>query len=322
MRRGGILKFDKGGKDEANEYLDNNRTHYNKKIGESSFLPPFNLPYNIAKHNIGKINIVNGLPEDITDPTVIAAYENNSRTIYDTSNDSYVIRHEIGHALFNELEKNVESLINKYDGDIYLDGVSKDEYYDSPREIIARVWTHLTDVDYKGNMSTRDTLRFIQDERDRLTTDYRADIRRVDGNRTRSTHNSNGIKVHDSVSRGDIDFDNSKVYRIYNDRNHIIDRYKDGFILDLYQLIYEMNDNVQYARFGTKLEHPIYNFDLPPTDIRDTWTISKDWHAPLLVQYENSNPDANGDVNGFKKAKDVYEYILTLPGSNPAISAG
>lgn len=139
MRRGGVLKFDKGGKAEANEYLDNNRTHYNKKIGESSFLPPFNLPYNIAKYNIDRINIVNGLPKEKQGSNVIATYENNSRTIYDTSNDNHVIRHEIGHALFNELEKNVESLIKKYDGHIYLDGISKDEYYDSPREIIARV---------------------------------------------------------------------------------------------------------------------------------------------------------------------------------------
>lgn len=42
----------------------------------------------------------------------------------------------------------------------------------------------------------------------------------------------------------------------------------------------------------------------------------------MLVKYENKNPDASSDVLGFKNAKEVYNHILTLPGSNPAIAAG
>lgn len=42
----------------------------------------------------------------------------------------------------------------------------------------------------------------------------------------------------------------------------------------------------------------------------------------MLPSYVNSKPDAESSVLGFENAKEVYEYILSLPGSNPAIAAG
>ena len=42
----------------------------------------------------------------------------------------------------------------------------------------------------------------------------------------------------------------------------------------------------------------------------------------MSPSYVNSKPDAEGSVLGFNNAKEVYEYILSLPGSNPAIAAG
>jgi hypothetical protein len=53
-----------------------------------------------------------------------------------------------------------------------------------------------------------------------------------------------------------------------------------------------------------------------------SWTLSDEWHAPLLPSYVNSKPYASDSVSGFNNAKEVYEYILSLPGSNPAIAAG
>ena len=52
------------------------------------------------------------------------------------------------------------------------------------------------------------------------------------------------------------------------------------------------------------------------------WTMVDNWHPPMLPSYVNSKPDAESSVLGFENAKEVYEYILSLPGSNPAIAAG
>ena len=54
----------------------------------------------------------------------------------------------------------------------------------------------------------------------------------------------------------------------------------------------------------------------------DNWTMADNWHPPMLQSYANSKPDAESSVLGFENAKEVYEYILSLPGSNPAIAAG
>lgn len=52
------------------------------------------------------------------------------------------------------------------------------------------------------------------------------------------------------------------------------------------------------------------------------WTMTNNWRPPMIPSYVNSKPYAESSVLGFKNAKDVYEYILSLPGSNPAIAAG
>ena len=42
----------------------------------------------------------------------------------------------------------------------------------------------------------------------------------------------------------------------------------------------------------------------------------------MKPSYVNSKPDVESSVLGFDNAKEVYEYILSLPESNPAIAAG
>ena len=58
MQNGGILKFEKGGK----EYLENNREHYNKQVGLNSFLPVGNIPYNLVKRKLNNIRILQTAP--------------------------------------------------------------------------------------------------------------------------------------------------------------------------------------------------------------------------------------------------------------------
>lgn len=48
MCKGGILKFEKGGK----EYLDNNREHYNQQVGYNVIFPVGNIPYNLVTKKI------------------------------------------------------------------------------------------------------------------------------------------------------------------------------------------------------------------------------------------------------------------------------
>ena len=56
--------------------------------------------------------------------------------------------------------------------------------------------------------------------------------------------------------------------------------------------------------------------------LSNNWTMADNWHPPMSPSYANSKPNAKSSVLGFKNAKEVYEYILSLPGSNPAIAAG
>lgn len=58
FKNGGILKFEKGGK----EYLENNREHYNKQVGLNSFLPVGNIPYNLVKSKLNNIRILQTAP--------------------------------------------------------------------------------------------------------------------------------------------------------------------------------------------------------------------------------------------------------------------
>jgi hypothetical protein len=61
MRNGGILKFEKGGK----EYLDNNREHYNDQVGLNSFLPVGNIPYNLIRRELDNVNVVDYAPKQL-----------------------------------------------------------------------------------------------------------------------------------------------------------------------------------------------------------------------------------------------------------------
>lgn len=63
MRKGGILKLEKGGK----EYLENNREHYNKQVGLNSFLPVGNIPYNLVTRKLDNVSIVDYAPRKIED---------------------------------------------------------------------------------------------------------------------------------------------------------------------------------------------------------------------------------------------------------------
>lgn len=338
LRKGGILKFDGGG-----EYLEQEREHYNQQVNFNSSLPVFNIPYNLTKHKLDNVRVKNDAPWLLRDnwDEYNGVYNTITNTIH--INDNYpnpviVENHEKGHIIGQPLVKNVENLIKKWDGDIFEDGVTKDSYYDSPKEILARMYAYLMDSGYGGNRTIRDTLQFIRNERDRFTTEINADLTYVDGTRVRSTRKDERVIVHDKNIPGTSDVSSAKIYRKYNDPYDIFNRYNDRFINDLFQLFYSMKRDVQLSRNGGIIKK--YNTGGPvswtdgvgvlptPSEIKNklqsynTWTMVDNWHPPMLPSYVNSKPDAEGSVLGFNNAKEVYEYILSLPGSNPAIASG
>lgn len=338
LRKGGILKFDGGG-----EYLEQEREHYNQQVNFNSLLPVFNIPYNLTKHKLDNVRVKNDAPWLLRDnwDEYNGVYNTITNTIH--INDNYpnpviVENHEKGHIIGQPLVRNVENLIKKWDGDIFEDGVTKDSYYDSPKEILARMYAYLMDSGYGGNRTIRDTLQFIRNERDRFTTEINADLTYADGTRVRSTRKDERVIVHDKNIPGTSDVSSAKIYRKYNDPYDIFNRYNDRFINDLFQLFYSMKRDVQLSRNGGIIKK--YNTGGPvswtdgvgvlpsPSEIKNklqsynTWTMVDNWHPPMLPSYVNSKPDAESSVLGFENAKEVYEYILSLPGSNPAIAAG
>ena len=314
MRKGGILKFEKGGK----EYLDNNREHYNQQVGYNVIFPVGNIPYNLVTKKLDNVNIVDYPPKQMEDTwdEYNGAINRITQRIHinkNSDNKDITLNHEVGHLIVEPLIRNIEKLIKKWDGKIFVDdSIKSDSYLDSAKEIGARMYSYLQDSGYRGNISSADTLAFVNSERDRFTSRYLADIINKD-NRTRSKHDSSGniTFIVNSNSKPGLE---SRVIREYDDPYSIFNRYNDAFIYDLIKLFYATNDSVQKGQFGMKF--------LENGNKNSGWRLSKDWHTPLLPIYINSKPDAPDSADGFKNAKDVYEYILSLPGSNPAIAAG
>lgn len=240
LRKGGILKFDGGG------YLSRNADQYNRKV--SNGMPFGHWPINITKHQIKLAN----------------------------SSDNKDHENEI---VIRNLSKEIQKIIDKWGDAMFNNGVSYDFNYDTPEGIGLRMLNYYESSGYSPR-STRDTIRFVNDEQMRYTTNGFFD--------------SNGNPVI-----------------TYNDPNNIYNRYSTGFINDMIQLFY----GVSKKRFGGIIKK--YNTGGPTP-----WTLSDEWHTPLLPSYVNSKPDASDSVSGFNNAKEVYEYILSLPGSNPAIAAG
>lgn len=240
FKRGGVLKFDGGG------YLSRNADQYNRSV--SNGMPFGHWPINITRHQIKLAN----------------SADNNDHE------NEIVVRN---------LSKEIQKIMDKWGNAMFNNGVSYDFNYDTPEGIGLRMLNYYESSGYSPR-STRDTIRFVNDEQMRYTTNGFFD--------------SNGNPVI-----------------TYNDPNNIYNRYSTGFINDILQLFY----GVSKRRFGGVIKK--YNTGGPIP-----WTLSDEWHTPLLPSYVNSKPDASDSVSGFNNAKEVYEYILSLPGSNPAIAAG
>lgn len=172
-------------------------------------------------------------------------YKYGSQIIHVNKNSDkkdITLNHEVGHLIVEPLIRNIEKLIKKWDGKIFVnDSISSDSYLDSAKEIGARMYSYLQDSGYRGNISSADTLAFVNSERDKFTSEYLADIINKD-NRTRSKHDSSGniTFITNNNSRPGLE---SRVIREYNDPYDIFNRYNDAFIYDLIKLFYATNDS-------------------------------------------------------------------------------
>jgi hypothetical protein len=128
------------------------------------------------------------------------------------------------------------------------------------------MYSYLQDSGYRGNVSSADTLAFVNSERDRFTSKYLADIINKD-NRTRSKHDNSGniTFIVNSNSKPGLE---SRVIREYNDPYSIFSRYNNEFIYDLIKLFYNTNDPVQKGQFGMKF--------LENINQNSGWQLSKD----------------------------------------------
>lgn len=106
-------------------------------------------------------------------------------------------------------------------------------------------------------------------------------------------------------------------------------RVKNGGYATAPNYVEVLNNTIRTLRKGGILQFDGGGVQLPtPSEIKNklqpynTWTMVDNWYPPMSPSYVNSKPDAEGSVLGFDNAKEVYEYILSLPGSNPAIAAG
>lgn len=242
FKNGGILKFEKGGK----EYLENNREHYNDQVDLNSFLPVGNIPYNLVTRKLDNVTIVDYPPKHMEDTwdEYNGAINRITQRVHinqNSDNKDITLNHEVGHLIVEPLIRNIEKLLKKWDGKIFVDdSIKSDSYLDSAKEIGARMYSYLQDSGYRGGISSSDTLAFVNNERDRLTSEYLADI--IEGNnRVRSAHNSDGsIKfITSSSSRPGL---TSSVTRRYNDPYDIYNRYNNQFIYDLIKLFYATKD--------------------------------------------------------------------------------
>ena len=175
FKKGGVLKFDGGG------YLSRNADQYNRRV--SNGMPFGHWPINITKHQIKLAN----------------------------SSDNKDHENEI---VVRNLSKEIQKIMDKWGDDMFNDGVSYDFNYDTPERIGLRMLNYYESSGYSPR-STRDTIRFVNDEQMRYTTNGFFD--------------SNGNPVI-----------------TYNDPNNIYNRYSTGFINDMLQLFY----GVSKRRFG------------------------------------------------------------------------
>lgn len=312
MRKGGILKFEKGGK----EYLENNREHYNQQIGFNSFLPIGNIPYRNVTSKVDNVTIVDYPPKHLEDSwdNYHGAINMGSQVIHVNKNSDkrdITVNHEVGHLIVAPIIKNIEKLIKKWDGKIFInDNIEMDSYIDSAKEIGARMYSYLMDSGYRGNVSSADTLSFVNSERDRFTSEYLADI--IDkGNRTRSKHDSSGniTFIVNSNSRPGLE---SRVIREYNDPYNIYDRYNDAFIYDLIKLFYATNDSVQKGRLGMVIKKYQNGGYIPTIDDLVDFTASYEGFKafPYILKTSNGVPQTLighgiADADLIEKYKDV-----------------
>ena len=127
-----------------------------------------------------------------------------------------------------------------------------------------------------------------------------------------------------------IDLLNNSKYDVFSHPvSEFAQRVKNGGYATAPNYAEVLNNTIRTLRKGGILQFDGGGVQLPtPSEIKNklqpynTWTIVDNWHPPMSPSYVNSKPDAEGSVLGFNNAKEVYEYILSLPGSNPAIAAG
>lgn len=268
MRHGGILQFKEGGK----EYLTNNREHFNSQVG-SIF---GNWPYHLAMQKLDGVKIVDESPwllrKNWDDYHGVLNKMTNTIHINKNSSKKDIARnHELGHIISSFLIKNIEKLIKKWDGKIFLDDSTvADSYYDSAKEIGARMYAYLQDSTYRGGKSVQDTLRFVDSERNKFTSSIKADITHGD-NRYRSVHDGDGnisfLAVSDPIPGVE-----TKLYKEYNDPYGIYDRYNDHFIKDLIQLFYATDGAIK----------------------DDSINKNNSWHAPLNLSDNSENDNHVG----------------------------
>lgn len=324
FKHGGVIKFGDGGKDDGlsrgrqfiDEWYDSRTDLLAKNFNEQYpwLLTNGNLINNLIKINLSNINSYvdsNKVPNGAK-----GVYRpNRKELVISDPDDTSTAIHEYAHGVteFNDsIINKVSDIISGMGSGLYMNSsIKPDAYLDDPAEIYSRLMQLRHFLSEEGI-----------DPKKKFTVDAVRNLIDTYTNKTH-LHNSKGITTFDSSgniirhdptkSTEDWKIERSVDYRVGD--LDLLFRYNPHITTKLLNevAILPKTSNIQKAQNGLKVV---------TQDSQNNWVLSEDWHAPLLPIYVNSIPDADSSVKGFSNAKDVYEHILTLPGSNPAIAAG
>lgn len=310
FKHGGVIKFSDGGKEDVLEHLENNKDHI------KSLYPILgNLPYNISRYKLD--SAFEGFTDTI--PAKGRYYPRANYVQISSNNNSpeeidLVKYHEYVHVIDSLYKKKLERRLEASGGLTWDDGTKANL---DLSELLAHLMTevHKSGEDVK-NMTLGERMKFIDSLKNKYTKVHHYTYKLGDGRFKHVTKDSNGkldnmLDINDKV-------EDTTYFREYDDSLFPLAKVSVGDLLTALDVIYSPSKDVRKGQDGMKIiKYP----ELPEYDHKN-WTISSNWHAPKLIEYINSKPNASNNVLGFNNTKDVYEYILSLPGSNPAIAAG
>lgn len=324
---GGIVKRDEpenitNARQWVENWIDRRRDVYNRNWDQVHLIPSIGvLPSNLAYYNMwltsAEIN-----PEILNRRAGGAdgAYDSSNRSIYLASDDPITAVHEFAHSTMpDEQAAVIDNIKDMNEDHMYLyDDTEPDEYLDNSEEMYARFMGLRYWLEQQGeNMDRRFTPGDIRD----LLKKYSTYIIQISPDGSRSIFDNQNNLIETNVTNPD-PFNATLKYDVNSNLIDTLGRYSPTVSAFILTEVASNNKTLpQSARRGAKIRKAQYGMMFDGFKNPENGWYMTPIKTPLRPQY--FNPSTNtGPVAGFNNAREVYDYILSLPGSNPAIAAG